>query len=80
MGQGGVALEPIFAWSYDVEGITPIPISNFVAGSKIATLMLNAIYLQKYTARLGGTMYFGGGKQNLLHDRDFLSFSMSYSF
>jgi hypothetical protein len=44
------------------------------------TLMLNAVYLQKITGTLSYTMYFGAGKANLLHDRDFLSLSARYSF
>jgi len=77
---GPMTLEPILAWSQDVEGVTPVPISNFVAGAKAMTLMLNAVYLQKITATLSYTMYFGAGKANLLHDRDFISLSASYSF
>jgi hypothetical protein len=77
---GPMTLEPIFAWSHDVEGVTPTPISNFVAGTKAMTLILNAVYLQKLTGSLSYTMYFGAGKANLLHDRDFVSLSASYSF
>ncbi len=77
---GAITLEPVFAWSHDVEGITPSPISNFLEGSKIMTLMLRGIYLHKVSATLSYTMYFGGGKQNLRHDRDFLSFSMNVTF
>jgi hypothetical protein len=77
---GVVTLTPVFAWSHDVEGVTPTPISNFVEGRKAMSLMLNAIYLQKITAQLAYTMYFGAGKANLLHDRDFVSLSASYSF
>jgi hypothetical protein len=77
---GAVTLRPILAWAHDVEGVTPTPISNFVAGAKAMTLMLNAVYLQKITGTLSYTMYFGAGKANLLHDRDFLSLSANYSF
>jgi hypothetical protein len=77
---GVVTLTPVFAWSHDVEGVTPTPISNFVEGSKTMTLQLNGIYLQKITATLSYTMYFGAGKANLLHDRDFVSLSANYSF
>jgi len=77
---GVVTLRPILAWAHDVEGVTPTPIRNFVAGTKAMSLMLHAVYLQKITARLAYTMYFGGGKANLLHDRDFVSLSASYSF
>jgi hypothetical protein len=77
---GVATLRPVFAWSHDVEGVTPTPISNFVAGRKAMTLQLNAIYLQKITGTLSYTMYFGAGKANLLNDRDHISFSANYSF
>ncbi len=77
---GVITLRPLFAWSHDVEGVTPTPISNFVAGTKMMTLALTGIYLQKVQATLSYTMYFGAGKANLLHDRDFLSFSANVSF
>ncbi len=77
---GVTTLRPVFAWSHDVEGVTPTPISNFVAGRKAMTLQLNAIYLQKVTGTLSYTMYFGAGKANLLKDRDFVSLSANYSF
>jgi hypothetical protein len=77
---GVITLQPIFAWFHDVEGITPSPISNFVAGRKVMTLALAGAYLKKITGTLSYTMYFGGGHSNLLHDRDFLSFSANYSF
>jgi hypothetical protein len=41
---------------------------------------LKAIYLNNFTAQLGYTNYFDGGDNNLLTDRDNVSFNMSYSF
>ena len=41
---------------------------------------LKAIYLNNFTAQIGYTNYFDGGANNLLTDRDNVSFNMSYSF
>jgi hypothetical protein len=77
---GPLTFQPVFAWSHDVEGTTPAPISNFVDSRKIMTLGLNFDYLNSMKAGLSYTMYFDGGQYNAIHDRDFLSFSTSLSF
>jgi hypothetical protein len=77
---GPLTFQPAFAWSHDVEGTTPAPISNFVRGRKIMTIGLNFDYLNRMKAGLSYTMYFDGGQYNAIHDRDFLSFSTSMSF
>ena len=41
---------------------------------------LKAVYLNNFTAQIGYTNYFDGGANNLLTDRDNVSFNMSYSF
>ena len=38
------------------------------------------VYLKKAAATLSYTMYFGGGRANPLHDRDFVSRSANHSF
>lgn len=43
-------------------------------------LGLKAVYLNNFTAQLAYTNYFDGGEDNLLTDRDNVSFNMSYSF
>jgi hypothetical protein len=43
-------------------------------------LTVQAVYLNNFTAALGYTNFFDGGDNNLLTDRDNVSFSMSYSF
>ena len=77
---GTVNLHPYIQFQHDVDGITPPPISNFVEGRKTVTLGVGADYLQKWGANLSYTRFFGGGKRNTLRDRDFLEFSLSYSF
>ncbi len=77
---GPVTLQPVFAWFHDVEGTTPSPMSNFVAGRKTMTVALRGTYLNMLKADISYTMFFGAGQHNQLHDRDFLSFSTSLAF
>lgn len=77
---GPVTLMPIFAWYHDVEGNTPSPISNFIAGRKQMTIGLRFDYLNFAKAGISYTMFMGAGQQNQLHDRDFLSMDVSISF
>ena len=67
-------------FQHDVRGITPTPIVNFVEGRKQLNLLLGINYLQAWNFDLGYAMYFGGGKQNLMSDRDVVDFSIKYSF
>ncbi|HKK16214.1 MAG TPA: DUF1302 family protein, partial [Gammaproteobacteria bacterium] len=71
---------PRFSWRHDVHGISPGPGGNFIEGNKAVTLGVAASYLNEWVADFSYTNFFGAGSQNLLNDRDFLAFSLSYSF
>jgi hypothetical protein len=73
-------LEPTVLFQHDVRGITPTPIVNFVEGRQQINLILSANYLQAWTFDLGYVMYSGAGTQNLVSDRDYVDFSIKYSF
>ncbi|MDJ0751087.1 MAG: DUF1302 domain-containing protein [Woeseiaceae bacterium] len=73
----GINLTPNFAWSHDVDGVSPN--TNFNEGAKALTLGINAEYLNRYTGSLSYTS-FSGGDYNVVEDRDFLSLSISVSF
>ena len=75
-----VNLSPRLAFNHDVKGTTPGPGGNFIEGSKSVTLGLGAVYLEKWGADLSYTSYFGGGIHNMIHDRDFVSLNVKYSF
>lgn len=77
---GPVNLEPGVAFSHDVSGTTPAPLSNFVEDRKTVTLSLGATYLDSLRASIAYTNFMGGSPFNLLSDRDFASFVVSYSF
>jgi len=77
---GGVTLVPRVLFTHDVDGITPAPVSTFVEGRKSLTFGLGASYINRVTANLSYTDFFGAGDRNLLRDRDLVRFRVSYSF
>ena len=77
---GPVTVMPLLAWFHDVEGTTPSPISNFIAGRKQMALALRWDYLNFLKASISYQMFMGAGQHNLIHDRDFLSISTSLAF
>ena len=77
---GAVNVSPYLQFQIDAAGTTPTPISNFVEGRRTVTYGLGFDYLQKWGANLSYTRYSGAGLRNKLKDRDFISFSVNYSF
>ena len=75
-----VTLEPTLRYTQDVEGISPKPVSDFVAGVKSVTTSLGMRFHSEISAELGYTNYFGGGANNLLADRDFVDVVVKYAF
>jgi uncharacterized protein DUF1302 len=73
-------VSPRFAFSHDVSGITPGPGGNFLEGRKALTLGVSTDYQNEWQADLSYTNFSGAGRYNLLNDRDFIAFNMSYSF
>ena len=75
---GAVNLFPYLQFQHDVGGNSPSPSGSFVEGRTAVTVGLRAGYLSRWEANLNFTMY--GGKENELHDRDFVSATVKYSF
>ncbi len=75
-----LTMEPTILFQHDMRGNTPTPIVNFVEGRQQINLLLGINYLQAWNFDLGYAMYSGGGDQNLVSDRDYLDFSVKYSF
>ena len=73
-------LSPRVAFNHDVNGITPGPGGNFLEDRKSLTLGVEALYLQQWAADLSFTNFYGASDLNLIHDRDFISFTIKYSF
>ena len=77
---GPVTVSPRLAWAHDVSGTTPGPGGSFVDGRQTLTVGLGFNYLNQWVFDLAYTNYSGGGRYNLLWDRDFYTFSVRYSF
>ncbi len=77
---GAVTVTPRLGWAHDVSGTTPGPGGSFIDGRKTLTLGVDFNYLQKWVFDLAYTNYMGGGRYNLLSDRDFYTASVRYSF
>jgi hypothetical protein len=77
---GILTVEPTILFQHDVDGISPTPISNFLENRKQINAILGLNYLQAWSFDLGYSMFFGGGSQNLLTDRDYVDFAVKYSF
>jgi len=77
---GSVTLTPRIAFNHDVNGTTPGPGGNFIEDRKAITIAIGADYLARWTGTLSYTNFFGAKQFNLIHDRDFISASVSYAF
>ena len=73
-------LEPTLRFAHDVKGISPTPVSNFVEGRKQVDLSLGMRFHNDISTEIGYTTFFGGGKQNLLADRDYVDVVVKYAF
>jgi hypothetical protein len=73
-------MTPRIAFNHDVTGTSPGPGGNYVEGRKSITIGANFNRLSRWGVSVGYTNFFGGGNNNLLFDRDFVSASISYAF
>ncbi len=74
-----VNLTPQIDIAYDISGISPNTIP-FVKGRLGVTPSLNFEYLNKWRASLAYTSFAGGAGNNLMRDRDYITFNISYAF
>jgi hypothetical protein len=75
-----LTVSPRLAFNHDVNGITPGPGGNFLEDRKSVTLGVEANYLNQWVFDLSYTAFTGAKDYNQIHDRDFASFSVKYSF
>jgi hypothetical protein len=75
-----VGLHPFIELKQDVQGTSPGPGYEFVAGRKEADVLLETRYKSSLSFNLGYTWYWGGGDENLLSDRDFAQAFVKYQF
>ena len=76
----GVNLSPSLAFTHDVQGVTPLPLGNFIAGRKSLTLAAEFTLQNQWSFELRYVNFFGGGNYNLLSDRDYAAATIKYSF
>jgi len=77
---GAWGLSPRFAWSHDVDGVSPGPGGNFIAGNMAVTVGIAASYQNAWEIDLSYTAFMGAGRWNLINDRDFVGGFVKYSF
>ena len=75
-----LTVSPRVAFNHDVSGTTPGPGGNFLEDRKSLTLGVEANYLNKLVFDLSYTQFSGAKQYNQIHDRDFASFTVKYSF
>jgi hypothetical protein len=75
----GVTVTPQFDFAHDVNGTSPNALP-FVEGRKSLTSSLFFNYRDRWKGGLQWVQFWGGGDNNLMADRDFLSGNISYSF
>lgn len=76
----GINISPRMVFSHDVEGITPDPLFLFIEDRKSVALGLTFDYQSKWKADINYNSFFDGvGTTNQIEDRDYVSFSVSYS-
>ncbi len=73
-------VKPSITWGQDVSGIAPVPVQNFVAGTKFYVL---GVALESGSHWQGQLFYqgsTGGGTVNSQRDRDVIGLGLSYAF
>jgi hypothetical protein len=73
-----ITVNPTLGWRHDFRGTTPN--QTFIENRKAVSLGVALDYLQIWGANLGYTNFFGGGRKDLVADRDFVSVSFSYRY
>lgn len=76
----GVNVLPTIAYSHDVSGNSPAPLSNYIEGRKSLSLSVDFVWQNAWAMDLRYVNFFGGGVQNLLGDRDYFATTLKYSF
>jgi hypothetical protein len=75
-----ITLSPQIAWSHDVKGNSPAPMSNFREGRKRVSLAVNGSYQNTWRGGISYVNSFGNEKYTNTGDTDFVSINLSYSF
>jgi hypothetical protein len=75
-----IGVKPFILYKQDIQGTSPGPGGNFVAGRKELDSIIEVRYRSAFSVNLGYTWYWGGGVYNDLSDRDFAQAFVKYQF
>jgi len=76
----GFAVAPRLVYSYDFEGTTAAPYSNYMEDRQAINLGIDGTLNNNLKLGVSYSNFFGGHVNNKSRDRDFASVSASYSF
>lgn len=76
---GAFEVSPRVVFSHDVQGNSPAG-QPFQEDRQVLTLGVNTTYIDRFSAGLSYTSFFGAGDYNVLNDRDFLNVNLRYTF
>jgi len=76
----GVNVSPVLIFTHDVSGNTPTPMANFIHGRMSITAGAEFTFQNAWSVDLRYVNFFGGGRYNLISDRDYVSCNLKYSF
>ncbi|PTY05776.1 hypothetical protein DB347_15560 [Opitutaceae bacterium EW11] len=76
----GVNFLPAVGFSHDVSGNTPLPLGNFLEGRKSINVVAEFTWQNAWSFEVRYVNYFGGGRYNLLGNRDYVASTLKYSF
>ena len=76
----GLNLTPTIAYTHDVSGNTPSPLSNFIEGRKSINVSAELTWQNAWSLEFRYVDFFGAGRHNLLADRDYFATTLKYSF
>jgi hypothetical protein len=77
---GGLTVQPRVIWLHDAGGVTPGPGGSFVEGRKAVGAGFSVDYNNTWLLDFGYTAIFGGGRYNLVNDRDYVRFQLTYFY
>jgi hypothetical protein len=76
----GVNMSPSLAFSHDVSGNSPAPMTNYLKGRKSLSLAVEFVWDNRWSLDLRYVNYSGAGVLNQIADRDFASATLKLSF
>lgn len=76
----GINVLPTIAFTHDVAGNTPLPLGNFLEDRMSLNLAAEFVWQNAWSLELRYVDFWGGGRYNLIADRDYVATTLKYSF